>query len=139
MICCHYLCFRYCVVFEVDKAMKSCINDKDTDELSRSKNEILNFSFNQNRVFKLERIKYHFYIGGIDWVTIEQIDIGQEKKITILVSNANRDHVHKMCLHLYFFFLLHVHFNLIWSCSNCSFDLNVGDNLTHCRNLRSYK
>ena len=28
---------RYCVVFEVDKAMKSCINDKDTDELSRSK------------------------------------------------------------------------------------------------------
>jgi len=26
--------------------MKSCINDKDTDELSRSKNEIFNFSFN---------------------------------------------------------------------------------------------
>lgn len=27
---------QYCVVFEVEKAMKSCINDKDTDELSRS-------------------------------------------------------------------------------------------------------
>ena len=28
---------RYCVVFEVDKAMKSCTNEKDTDPLTRSK------------------------------------------------------------------------------------------------------